>query len=78
MLIIKLPKYCHYENLPGVLRVIVIIRGNRISDLSSNPHKAVYISLWTDALGKGMNPHGLPSPNYGKQSGRLGSLTLVR
>ena len=33
-----------------------VIIGNGIGDPSSNPDKAVYVSLCANALGKGMNP----------------------
>ena len=55
-----------------MLSVMVIVIGNEIRDLSSNPGKTTCISLHTNALEKSMNPSLLPSA-VGKQLGRLGS-----
>ena len=52
---------------------VMVIRGNRISNLSSNPGRA-NIPLHVNALGKGINPSVL---NHLTKYNELDSLALV-
>ena len=47
----------------GALRVMVIVLGNEIGDLSSNPGRG-WRSLLIDALEKGINPTVLSPPSH--------------
>ena len=63
-------------NLGGTPGIIVIIIGNRNSNLSSNPEKYVCISHSVITLGKGMHPIIIP-PAMSTLQERLSSLTLI-
>ena len=57
--------------------VRVIVVGNGVENLSSDPGKVVSISLFTNALWKGMNPSVLYLLSIGILLDRLSSLTLL-